>query len=450
MPPYLALLICTLFVLFMLRLERKQSPDVSFALWIPTLWMLLISSKPLGIWFGTGGVDMEAGSALDRVFLTVLLCIGFLILFKRHFSWSIAIRQNIWVFILIGYMLVSIIWSDIPFLSFKRWVRNGLVAVVMAFLVASESNPRTAFESLFRRTVYVLIPFSFVLINYFPKYGREYGHWSGTLLWIGVAQQKNDLGLLCLFTAFFLIWTFISRRQRKVTSITWYQILSEANVLILSLWLLGGQQHTIKYSATATVTFASGLLAFIGLSLKKKTGTIPGANILRILVLFIFIYGTVTPMFGRLSLIDISSKLGRDETLTGRTEVWKQLVPVAMSRPLVGFAFGGFWTTRNREVYDISGAHSGYLEVFLDLGFLGIILYIIFFSTSISKAQKLMNEDYDWGALWICFLLMALVHNIAESSLSTLSYTMMAVILFLTVSYSKVTSNTPSVSINDN
>ena len=53
MPPPLALLRCTAFVIFLLRVERRASLGVSAALWIPTLWMLAISSKPLAIWFGT-------------------------------------------------------------------------------------------------------------------------------------------------------------------------------------------------------------------------------------------------------------------------------------------------------------------------------------------------------------------------------------------------------------
>lgn len=48
----LALLVCTTFVLFLLRLERRESAGVSAALWIPALWMLAIASKALAIWFG--------------------------------------------------------------------------------------------------------------------------------------------------------------------------------------------------------------------------------------------------------------------------------------------------------------------------------------------------------------------------------------------------------------
>jgi len=83
MLPILALLICTIFVLFMLRLERKQAPEVSLALWVPTIWILLIASKPLGVWFEAGG-DMESGSPLDRIIFLVILFLGLMILATRR------------------------------------------------------------------------------------------------------------------------------------------------------------------------------------------------------------------------------------------------------------------------------------------------------------------------------------------------------------------------------
>src|SRR3989304_5890046 len=201
MPPQLALIICIIFVLWLLHLERKQAPNVSRVLWIPTIWMLSIASKPFGVWFMSAGADAEAGSPLDRAFLSVILCLGLLILASRKFSWSRAIKENSWLMLLVSYLLVSILWSDIPFISFKRWIRE-VVAVVMAFIVMTERNPRQALESILRRTVYVLIPFSLVLINYYSAYGRVYGRWSGELMWGGVTTQKNGLGRLCLISVF--------------------------------------------------------------------------------------------------------------------------------------------------------------------------------------------------------------------------------------------------------
>ena len=121
-------------------------------------------------------------------------------------------KCNRWLVLLISYMLVSILWSDIPFVAFKRWVRE-FTAVIMALLVLSEPAPRQALESVLRRTVYVLIPFSVLLIKYFPDLGVIYSRWTGEIQWIGVTLQKNGLGRLCLISAFFLVWTLTRRWQ---------------------------------------------------------------------------------------------------------------------------------------------------------------------------------------------------------------------------------------------
>jgi exopolysaccharide production protein ExoQ len=157
MPPQIALVLCTVFVLLLLRLSSKQFPETSHALWIPTIYMLMISSKPLGIWFGIGGMDMEAGSPLDRVVLSVMLCLGIVMLFQRQFSLIHAIHENPWTIILIGYMFVSIFWSDIPFSSFKRWVRE-LVPLTMAFLLSSEKNHFAHFNACSQEQFIYLFP----------------------------------------------------------------------------------------------------------------------------------------------------------------------------------------------------------------------------------------------------------------------------------------------------
>ena len=432
MPPPLALLLCTIFVLFMLRLDRKQSPDVSFALWVPTIWMLLIASKPLALWFQSGAATMEEGSALDRVFLIALLCLGLIILAKRKFNLSNAIKKNIWLMLLIGYMLVSIIWSEMPFISFKRWVRE-LVAVVMAFVVATEPEPRQALQSIFRRTIYVVIPFSYILIHYFPEYGRQYSHWSGALMWIGVSTQKNGLARFCLFTAFFLIWTFIRRRQGHDIPVVRYQIHVEVFILILTIWLFMGPHHTLTHSATSTAVLAVGLTALVGFLWMKKLSILIGANTLTVIIAIIIVYGTITPMVGRLTLFDPSSSLGRDETLTGRSDIWAFLVPHAMQKPILGHGFGGFWTDAMRKSSS-SHAHNGYLDVVLHLGFFGLLLFTIFLLSCSRKAQRVMNQDFDWGVLWFCSLLMAVVHNIAETSSDSFSNHMSAILMFLLIS----------------
>ena len=439
MPPIVALTLCTIFVLFILRLERKQYPDASLSLWVPTIWLLLVTSKPLAIWFGRGGTSMVEGSALDRTVLSILFALGLLIIIKRNFNWGSALKQNPWVMLLIGFMLVSVLWSDIPYTSFKRWIRQ-LIAVVMVFLVASERDPRQALQSLFRRTIYILIPFSLLLIKYYPYYGVEYGRWSGGLMWVGVTTQKNGLALLCLFALFYLVWTLFRRLQGRDVSVVRYQTYIEIFILLLAIWLFTGPQHTITCSATSTVALIIGLVLLTGLLWLKKHNIIISANAFTILIAAIIVYGTVTPFVGELMFYDPSAALDREETLTGRVDIWTNLLPYALQKPILGNGFGGFWTDAMRRVATSSNAHNGYLDTILNTGFAGLIFWSMFLISNCRKAQRLMTQDFYWGILWFCFLLMAVVHNIAESSVISFTGLLPAILLFMVITSPTVDS----------
>jgi len=436
--PTLALILCTAFVLFMLGLERKQSPDMTRTLWIPTIWMLLISSKPLSQWFLSFAGDPESGSPLDRIFLTILMCLALWILARKKYDWRAAIKENVWLFVLIFFMLISILWSNIPYISFKRWTRE-FIAVLMALVVHSEPSPHRAMESILRRTTYILIPFSLLLIKYFPIYGRMYGRWSGEEEWIGVTLQKNGLGRLCLIAIFFLIWSLVRRHQGNNPPVWKYQTHLEIFVLLLTLYLLRGPRGA--YSATAVTALGIGFLFYIGFYLMKKFGIYLSARTLMTILAIVIIFGIATLFTGGTSLKFYVSSVGRDETLTGRTEIWASLLPIAMQRGILGRGFGGFWTPRTREAFKIGEGHSGYLDLLLNLGFVGILLVTSFLLSSCRKAHRELSHDFDWAVLCICFLIMIVVHNITETSINTFTSQLTAVILFLSVSSSGILSH---------
>jgi exopolysaccharide production protein ExoQ len=425
--PALALFLCTVFVLVLLKIERRQAPDVSAVLWLPTSWMLLIASKPFGTWFGVGGED---GSLLDEVFLSALLCVGVLILLNsRRFRLSRVIEDNGWLLLLLIYSLISLLWSDIPFISLKRWIRE-VIAVVMALLVLTERNPRAALQSLFRRTVFVLIPFSLLLIKYFPAYGVQYRN-QGGLMWIGVALQKNSLARLCIIAALFLIWMLVRRWKGIEVPAGKLQTLADISVLGLALFILSGPED--QYSATAVTSLTAGLAVFLGLQWMRRHHVRLGANVLTISVAIILSVGVLQPFLNGATVAAMSSVVGRDATLTGRTEIWAGLVPEVMQEPVLGSGFGSFWTPDKRLVHQIGEAHNGYLEVLLDRGWVGVVLVSMFVLSSCRKAQRLLPHDYDWGALSISFLIVALVHNVTESSINSFGSPLTAVLLFFSI-----------------
>lgn len=438
MPSSLALILCLTFVGGLLWLDHKQAGGVSRALWIPTVWILVAFSKPLAVWFGsTAESSMEAGSPLDRAFLITLLVLGIVVLAKRNFDWGGAIRDNRWIILLIGFMLISIVWSSIPLVSFKRWTRD-LIVVMMGFLIMSERDPRRALQTILRRVTYVLIPFSWLLIKYFPRYGVQYGRYSGARMWIGVGLQKNHLALLCIIAAVFLGWTLFRRWKGRDLPVVRHQLWAELFLLLLTMLLLMGPSRSLTYSATSTIVLVLALMASAALYLRaKKHGAVLPPKVLEIAVIVIVVYGTITPFLGKLSILDLSSALNRDDTLTGRSSIWAFLVPYALHTPVVGHGFGGFWTTEMR-VLTASSAHNGYLDTILNVGFVGLGLVSLFLLSCCRKARRWLAEDFDWGVLAIAYLLMAVVHNITESTINTLTSSLIAIVLFFSMMVLKV------------
>jgi exopolysaccharide production protein ExoQ len=426
MPPVLALTLCCLFVLALLIAERKANADPSAAAWLPTLWVLVAAGKPLGTWLG--GVSGDEGSLSDQLFGGTLLIIGLLVLIARAFSWGEVWRANGWLMMLLLYMALSAFWSDIAATTFKRSVRE-LIVVVMACLIASEESPRRTMEAIFRRTAYVLIPMSLVLIKYFPSLGVQYRALGGQM-WVGVAMQKNSLGRLCFIATFFLVWSLIKTRRLKASPAVRCQRHMDVAVLALAVFLLLGPGD--QYSATALAAIAVGFITYMYLSWRHTRGAkAPAGFLVASAFALVVAAGTLQPFMEGRHVAGFASDLGRDVTLTGRTEIWAGLMDDVTSKPLFGTGVGSFWTREKTDLHEIGEAHNGYLDVVLSLGFTGLLLTALFLFASFRQAQREMGRDFDWGCLWLCFLFMAAVHNISESSFNSLTTHLMSTLVFM-------------------
>ena len=134
----------------------------------------------------------RVGQSLDRLAFLTLAAAGIAILAARRSRWPRSL-SGLWpLLVVLVYMLVSTLWSDITLIAIRRWTREAIV-LVMALVVVSEARPDKAVESILRRSAYILIPFSLMLIKYYPRLGVDYGRWSGEQMWIGVTVHKNTL-----------------------------------------------------------------------------------------------------------------------------------------------------------------------------------------------------------------------------------------------------------------
>src|SRR4051812_4788833 len=115
------LLVSIGFMVWLIRRDTALRKGISPALWIPTLWAGILSSRPVSAWIGFGGgSDSMEGSPLDRVFYFGFILWALIILSKRRVNWSVLVSKNWAVFLFYAYLLVTVLWAESSVVSLKR------------------------------------------------------------------------------------------------------------------------------------------------------------------------------------------------------------------------------------------------------------------------------------------------------------------------------------------
>jgi len=431
MPPTIALIAGIVLVAWLLRIERQRNPAASHALWVPTLWLLLAGSRAVGLWFNPTGVagSIEEGSAYDRFVLNMLILLAIWFLSRRKINWSLLLKNNIWLILLSVYLGLSVLWSDFMFVSFKRWIKIA-GTVIMAWVILTETQPLQAMESLLRRCAYVLIPLSLVLIKYFPVYGILYTR-QGIRMATGVATQKNGLGVLCALSAVILVWAIIRGKRSGELFRSQFHTIADVLVIGIALFLLFGGGGTS--SATSILVFYVGIAFLLVLCIWKNLTEYVANHLKIFMVVGIFLF----MLFNHFLLPMFTSFLSRDETLTGRTDIWRSVLEVAARKPILGTGYGGYWGLQGEfdRHYEVGQSHNGYLDVYLQVGIVGLAALFMFFLEFCGNVRRELNHVYDWGMFGICFITIMLLYNYSEASFIVQNY-MWTVTVFLSVVFS--------------
>lgn len=125
---------------------------------------------------------------------------------------------------------------------------------------------------------------------------------------------------------------------------------------------------------------------------------------------------------------EIITALGRDPTLTGRTPMWTVALIRLTERPLFGYGRGMFWRPIHKYAKEAGDAvatgfipphgHNGFLDMALDIGLVGLGIFIICYFTAYIRALKLAYATKNLYNLYpLAFLIFLFINNITESFL---------------------------------
>jgi O-antigen ligase len=451
MNPSVALSLCFIFIIYLFWINYKKiESNISPYLWLPCLWFGIYASRPISFWFGVGSVidssdAIMEGSPFDRIVFLSLIIIGLAILLKIKAKIANVAKKNVLILIFILYLGLSILWSDYPFVSFKRYIKE-LGNVIMILIIISESNPSEAFKTMIMRLAYVLIPLSMVFNKYFPHIGRMWSISGGDTQYTGITIHKNSLGMLCLICGLVILGNLLTLWRAKDVKIDKQVLFLHLSLLLLVVWLL-----YMANSATAILCSIVGaiMIFILGTKTIKRNPRAIKYYVLVLAMILITIHLSV----------DITStttqSLGRDETLTGRTQLWDEILAMK-TNPLIGTGYQSFWLGERREWFHNkywwrpNQAHNAYLELYINIGLIGIFLFLLCVIKAFINSYKhlITLNQYEHQTFRLTFIILFLLTSWTEAYSTGLVWMTMLFVLFEIPNQDKIqtTSQPPVIS----
>lgn len=419
MPPLIATAVYIVLILGLFWLDRDRKARTSAALWIPVTWLLLASSRSLAQWIMVGQptgpmppADQYAmeGSPIDRIVYTGLLAIGLIVLATRGRQIGRILRANGPILLFFGYCALSLLWSDYPDVAFKRWTK-ALGDLVMVLVVVSDREPYAAIKRLLSRLTFLLIPVSVLLIKYYPEIGKGYGRWDYQAVYTGVTTNKNALGAICLFLGAASLWRFLSAYREPRSGSRKRQLVAHGVILVMVFWLF--------WMANSMTSLSCFLLAAIVMMAASSKAVFRKPIIVPIFVGAILLVSVGVLLLGQYP--GILQTMGRNSTLTDRTEIWSTILSSA-GNPLVGTGFESFWLgPRLQKIWASFSwqpfeAHNGYLEIYLNLGWMGIVLLALVLAIGYRTVMAAWRRKQPASSLMLAYFVVALIYNFTEAA----------------------------------
>jgi O-antigen ligase len=415
-------------MLWLLNLNREAEENPSRALWIPLVWMLIAGSRSVSSWFtSSDNVPLEQryaeGTPLDAAIFAFLILCALFILNRRARGIDRFFRANRALLIFFAYCAVSMAWSESPLIAVKHYVKL-CGDLLMALVVLTEADPRAALHSVLSRAALILLPLSVLLILGFPELGSSFNLSDQKMYFNGVTTQKNELGMICLILGLGALWSILSDGADHNPPGRRRRLFVQGSIILMALWLMLKADSMTSFSGFAISAMVIILVGQRWVARRASTvhWLVGGATGLAIFAVFLDTSGTLLRM------------LGRNPTLTGRTDIWKAVLSFH-TNPLIGTGFDSFWlgshiteVAKKIGYTGITEAHNGFLEIYINMGWIGVGLLIWMIFSAYRRGVVLLRAQPQMGRFRIAIVVANIIFNLSEAGFKNL---ILAWIVFL-------------------
>ena len=345
--------------------------------------------------------EVRAVNPLKQMVFAGIYAVVFLLLAFRM-KWVVrVIWRDTVTWILVGFAVISVFWSVEPDVTARRLVAL-LGTTVFGVYLASRFTLREQL-SLVAVALIVAALLSVAFVLAMPQLGLQ--HDATGDLWRGIYMNKNALGRMMAMSA---VVMFLLLQGH------WFRLLPWLG-MFLSLGLLW---------LTRSKTSLVGMLAMMCL--------VPVYRLLRrnwsiavTLILIAMVPGILVAAWAFNNQPLVMGWLGKDTTLTGRTDIWSSAIVMIRERPWLGYGFAGFWRGldgASSYVCNVVGwepphGHNGVLDLWLDLGAVGVVLFGMSYAVAFFRALGRLRHTDRVEGLWpVVFMTFLIFLNLTEST----------------------------------
>jgi len=302
--------------------------------------------------------------------------------------------------ILCGWAFASIRWSIHPDVTLRRSVALLFTTLFGLWLAAAYDWRRLV--ELLGGVFFMLAMGTWIAAIAFPAFGRQDPVHPGA--WTGLWYEKNQLGWIMTHGVLACACAGVFNPRRAFVWGVGAALCAGAVVM--------------SQSTTSLLGVAISLGGIAGLALLRRGGAV------RLVAVWAAIAGAGAFVAVMTLAPELFFKLiGKDPSLTGRTDIWAAVLHRAELRPALGYGFGAFWTDKwgpawfiRQEVkWEAPTAHNGWLDVLLQLGCVGVALAALHFL--VSSAAAVMRAFRGPEGYWaLLFMVIFALFSVSEST----------------------------------
>jgi exopolysaccharide production protein ExoQ len=396
-----------------LKLATKEPLYALVLTWV-LLFPLLCFAAEYSFSFESGGINTGAGASFatqgmseKSPVLRIQMVAAFLICAFLVAPCIRAIganfRRDMLIFSLPLLAGLSCIWSQNRLRTLEYTVLL-LIGLALSFYLV-ERFSATEIVKLFLIVGTAAAISSLVVIAFLPQYGLQSRSLIALGAWQGIFSQKNTCGEAMTFLLLAGFFVEVKSPSAKVFRAAYVAVV----LLIIAM----------SRSASAWVICASCILFIVTMHFFARMPRKDVAVVALLLVGIAGIAGILAFQYFDVLMLAI----GKDPTMTKRTILWAGLVPSIMKHPLLGYGFMAFWQGLRGESANIalimnwpgeSYAENGVIELCLELGTIGVALYLLVFVRAVKDAIYCFKKKPSSTVMWYISLLFVLaISNIA-------------------------------------